>query len=370
MTDKFNARTVRPSHSLGVLLAATGLAALFACGTSDDNDAADTAKEPDDSTVVEPLAPVPGGPTPNGLAVPPGVQDWGVIGAAAVPGNGGGGTLRVIVGNEIAVDAARAGETNPWPNGTMLSHLQWTPEINPDDANTVGPGDFKALTLMVKDVEKYAADGGWAYGVWMGPQLMPPAAGFDRACVNCHTAEVQDKDYVFTVPGQIPGEAAFGAATPTTNGLNFPSQILDWKVIGIADIINPAENQQTLRVIVGNPTAVAAARSGNTNPWPDGSMISHFNWTAGTNPEPSMAGTVVPGPFRAFTLMQRSSALYAADGNWAYGLWTTDALTPPAAPTPPAAAFDRACVACHTSTVSERDMVFSRMAEFPDSMVP
>jgi len=357
MTKYSIARSTYRSSSLALSLAATSLAAVFACGTGDepeDDADADVAQE------VEAITPTPGGQTPNGLSVPAGVQDWGVVGAAAVPDNGG--TLRVIVGNEIAVDAARSGQTNPWPNGTMLSHLQWNAEVNPDDANTIGPGDFARLTLMVKDVEKYAADGGWAYGVWAGPQLMPAAAGFDRACVECHTSRVQDQDYVFTVPGQIPDATAFGAAVPTPNALNFPSRILDWKVIGIADIVNPAPNQQTLRVIVGNPTAVAAARSGDTNPWPDGSMISHFNWTAGTNG--NAPGIVAPGPFRAFTLMQRSSDLYAADGDWAYGVWTTDALTPLAA------GFDRACVACHTAEVPDRDMVFTRVAEFPPSMVP
>jgi len=358
MTDNSTDRSIQPRSSLTLLLAATSLAAAFACGTSDENDAADTTDDTDRAVDANQPAPTPGGPTPNGLSVPAGVQDWGVIGAAAVPDNGG--TLRVIVGNEIAVDAARAGQTNPWPNGTMLSHLQWKPEVNPDDANTIGPGDFAALTLMVKDIEKYAADGGWAYGLWRGPQLMPADAGFDRACVNCHTAEVPDKDFVFTVPGQVP-EDAFGAAAQAPNGLNFPSQILDWKVIGIADIINPAGPQ--LRVLVGNPTAVAAARSGQTDPWPDGSMISHFVWAATTNPE-APATVVAAGDFRAITLMQRSSALYPADGNWAYGRWATNTLAPLAA------GGDRDCVACHTATVPERDMVFTRMAEFPDAMVP
>jgi hypothetical protein len=190
---------------------------------------------------------------------------------------------------------------------------------------------------------------------------MPADAGFDRNCVNCHTSEVPDKDFVFTVPAQVPDDA-FGAAAQAPNGLNFPSQILDWKVIGIADIINPMGPQ--LRVLVGNPTAVAAARSGQTDPWPDGSMISHFVWAATTNPEPLMAQTVASGDFRAITLMQRSSALYPADGNWAYGRWATNTLAPLAA------GDDRACVACHTATVPDRDMVFTRMAEFPDAMVP
>jgi hypothetical protein len=274
----------------------------------------------------------------------------------------------VIVGNEIAVKAARSGETNPWPEGTALSHLVWKAETNPNDpsGNTIGPGDFQALTLMMKDSTKYADDGGWAYGMWSGPELTPPAAAdFDRLCVDCHTSKVKEKDYVFTDPGALPDEAALSAAVAAPNGVAFPSKILDWGVIGIADVIgaNPS-----LRVIVGNPTAVAAARSGNTDPWPDGSLISHFNWAAGSNPDtdrtlPSPA--VSPGGFNAFTLMQRSSALYGAKGDWDYGVWPTTALTPPADP-----AVYQGCVDCHTLNVANRDMVFSQMAKFPPMMMP
>src|SRR5262249_2293507 len=147
-------------------------------------------------------------------------------------------------------------------------------------------GDFKAVTLMMKDSTKYAADGGWAYGAWMGPNLTPPAAAdFDRACVNCHTTQVKDKDYVFTDPGQLPAQADLNGAEASANGATFPSQILDWRVIGIASIRNADPTQATLRVLVGNPTAVEAARSGNTDPWPDGSRISHIQWNAGSDPD-------------------------------------------------------------------------------------
>jgi hypothetical protein len=373
MTTKSIDRTSRDRmtsqrSSLAFLLAATGFAATLACGLSDDGDKANNA----DDTANAALEPAtPGGPTPNGLAVPAGVQDWGVIGAVARQDNG---QLRVIVGNEIAVRAARAGETNPWPEGTALSHLAWKAEKNPNDpaGATIGPGDFQALTLMMKDSTKYADDGGWAYGMWSGPALTPPAAAdFDRVCVDCHTSKVKEKDYVFTDPVALPDLAALSAAVPAPNGVAFPSKILDWGVIGIADITNATPQ---LRVIVGNPTAVAAARSGNTDPWPDGSLISHFVWAAGSNPDsdgalPSPA--VSPGAFGAITLMQRSSALYGADGDWAYGVWRTDALMPPASADPQ---FDRVpgtgCISCHTTNVADRDMVFSRMAQFPPSMMP
>jgi len=160
------------------------------------------------------------------------------------------------------------------------------------------------------------------------------------------------------------------AAADAPNGVAFPEKILDWRVIGVARV-SAANGPGTLRVIVGNPTAVTAARSGDTNPWPDGSMISHYNWAASNNPETDAvlgAGvSVAPGAFNAFTLMQRSGAQYAADGNWAYGVWPTTDLTPPAAADPQ---FDRACVSCHTSSVPQRDMVFSHMAEFPPMMMP
>jgi len=335
--------------SLLVLLAAVGFAATLACGGGADKGA--------DTTDTAALAPAePGGPTPNGLSMPA-VQNWGVIGAVARSVEG---ELRVIVGNDTAVQAARSGQTNPWPEGTALSHLVWKAQQNPVDPSTIGPGAFKAVTLMMKDSTKYAADGGWAYGVWTGPELTPPTDPmFDRDCVACHTASVMDKDYVFTDPGELPDLAAVDAAEAGANGVAFPAKVLDWRVIGVADIVGASP---TLRVIVGNPTAVTAARSGQTNPWPDGSLISHYVWAAGENPV--IANAVVPGGFGAFTLMQRSSASYAMDGDWAYGRWLTKDLTPLAADD------DRACVNCHTDRAADRDMVFSEMAQFPEMMVP
>jgi Cytochrome P460 len=334
--------------SLTVLLTVLGVAATSACGSDDKKD----------NTAAAVFAAQPGGPTANGLSMPP-VQDWGVVGVAALSSNGG--ELRVVVGNDTAVTAARSGDTNPWPEGTALSDMVWKVKQNPVDAATIGPGDFKKVILMMKDSTKYAADGGWAYGVWDGPDLTPPTdPGFDRACVDCHTSSVKDQDYVFTKPGELPDLMAVNGAEDGVNGVAFPDKILDWRVIGVADIIGGAS--PNIRVVVGNPTAVTAARSGQTNPWPDGSRISDYVWAAGENPKIDKA--VVPGNFTAFALMQRSSSNYSADNDWAFGRWGSMALTGLAAN------GDRVCVNCHTDKVSDRDMVFSEVAQFPEMMLP
>jgi hypothetical protein len=351
--------------SLSFLLVATGFAATLACGLADDDKKGDKAQDNTDTAALEPGG--PGGNTPNGLAFPQGVQDWGVIGAAT---RADSGELHVIVGNVKAVQAARSGQVSSWPDGSALAHLVWKAEQNPDDDATIGPGDFQAVTLMMKDSAKYAADGGWAYGLWTGADLTPAAApDFDRACVNCHTSQVKDKDYVFTDPGQLPTLDQVNAAADAPNGVAFPDKILDWRVIGVASIRNPDPTMATLRVIVGNPTAVTAARSGNTNPWPDGSMISHYVWAASNNPDIDKTlgdgVAITPGDFGLFTLMQRSSTQYGDKGDWDYGAWRTTELTAPAAAT-----FNTDCVNCHTQRAKPRDMVFSRMAEFPPMMMP
>jgi hypothetical protein len=90
----------------------------------------------------------------------------------------------------------------------MLAHYSWVAGENPVAPDTVNPVSFAAFTLMLKNADEFAADGGWAYGVWSSMALTEPEADdFDRACVNCHVESVPDTDYVFTRPGALP--AAF-----------------------------------------------------------------------------------------------------------------------------------------------------------------
>ena len=61
-------------------------------------------------------------PAPNGITLPTGYKDWRVIATSHRTDNK---TLRVILGNDIAVNAARNGQTKPWPDGSVLAKLVW-----------------------------------------------------------------------------------------------------------------------------------------------------------------------------------------------------------------------------------------------------
>lgn len=358
---------------LVALLLATSSAALVACSSDDDGDeqTASQPLEPVEPTPVpergEPAAPAappaaealpPGSDALNGLSVPTNIANWRVIGVVNVQdATGKSTTLRAIVGNDTAVDAARAGQTNPWPEGSMIGHLQWTSGSEPASGTAVTPGPYAATTVMVKDTGEYGADGGWAYGVWLGSDVVPlPDPNFDQGCIDCHTSSVKEKDYVFTDAAAFPTEAAIAAAAPLPNGLELPSDILDWRVIGVAS--REQDTNPTIRLIVGNDIAVDAARAGNTNPWPDGAMLAHYVWAAGTNPVIDAA--VTPAAFAQFTLMVKNADDYADDGGWAYGVWSTPELTAPTA-----ADFDQVCVDCHIQSVPDTDYVFTRPGALP-----
>ena len=58
----------------------------------------------------------------HGIEYPTGWQNWPTI---AVSHRTDNNTLRLIVGNDTAVEAARAGKTNPWPDGAILGKVVW-----------------------------------------------------------------------------------------------------------------------------------------------------------------------------------------------------------------------------------------------------
>jgi hypothetical protein len=271
-----------------------------------------------------------------------------------------GDTIRVIVGNRIAVEAARSGQTNPWPDGTMLMHYQWADADNAFLEGATSNGDFAALTLMVKDSDAYADDFGWAYGVWRGTDLAPAeAADFDRVCVNCHVDSVPDNDYVFTRPGTLPAITAVNNADEVPSGLALPGDILEWGVIGAIDRPNDMGGPN-IRVVVGNRIAVTAAREGLDGEWPEGSMLAHYVWAAGLNSD--VPGAVVPGEFQAITLMQKQAEDYAVDGLWKYGVWSSSQLARATD------GFDRQCVQCHLSNAQDTDFVFTIPGAVPGDL--
>jgi len=141
-------------------------------------------------------------PAPNGIVLPEGYKDWRVIGAAHRTDNN---TLRVVVGNDIAIAAARSGNTHPWPDGAVLGKLVWKDETHANWPTATVPGKFVHAEFMIKDAAKYAATGGWGFARWLGMEQKPYGkdGGFVQECFACHTP-VKSSDYVFTHPVKLP----------------------------------------------------------------------------------------------------------------------------------------------------------------------
>ena len=137
-------------------------------------------------------------PAPNGIAFPAGYQNWRVVAVSERIDNN---TLRVIVGNDTAIKAARSGKTNPWPNGTILGKVVWKQAKEEHWPTAIVPTDFVHAEFMLKDSEKYSATGGWGYARWKGPELKPYGKdkNFTSECLGCHTP-MKNNDYVFTKP--------------------------------------------------------------------------------------------------------------------------------------------------------------------------
>jgi hypothetical protein len=151
---------------------------------------------------AEAPAPVAPKPAPNGIARPEGYQAWRVLGVSQRTENG---TLRAILGNATAVAAAAAGNTNPWPDGTILAKISWKQATHPQFPTAQVPGELVQTDFMVKDAAKYAPTGGWGYARWMGDQaeVYGKDAGFAQECMACHTA-AKATDFVFTRPVRLP----------------------------------------------------------------------------------------------------------------------------------------------------------------------
>ena len=141
-------------------------------------------------------------PAPNGLTLPEGYKDWRLL---SVHQRSDNGTLRAVLGNDVAVKAAREGRTQPWPDGAILGKMVWRGAKHDRWETATEPGAFVHAEFMMKDSAKYAPTGGWGYARWLGAEQKPYGkdAGFVQECVGCHTP-VKDRDWVFTHPVKLP----------------------------------------------------------------------------------------------------------------------------------------------------------------------
>jgi cytochrome c553 len=200
-------------------------------------------------------------PEPNGFAFMPDYSDWEAISSTDRWDNG---TMRVIMGNPVAVRAIREGHVNPWPDGTAFAKVAWKSLLRP--TGEITPGQFLQVEFMLKDKEKYAATGGWGWGRWKGDDLKPYGkdASFATECTGCHQP-MRSNDLVFSMPVDWAAHAGAGADTRALD-------VLHWKVITSAI----DKSKGTMSVLYGNDTAVAAARKGAA--YPAGAALALVTW--------------------------------------------------------------------------------------------
>lgn len=158
------------------------------------------------ATIVIVLLPAlaPGGDrpvAPNGIPLIEGYRGWQVIAPSYREDRG---HIRVIVGNDTAVNAMKNG-TRPFPDGTVLAKVAWTAAKHPKFPVATVPDTFVQVEFMVKDAQKYGTTGGWGFARFVGNSLTPYGkdASFARECFGCHLP-VKGNDYVFTGLAPVP----------------------------------------------------------------------------------------------------------------------------------------------------------------------
>ncbi len=233
---------------------------------------------------------------PNGINFFPGYRDWKAISSTDRTDTN---TLKLILGNDVAVRAIREHTINPWPDGTVLAKVSWMQDSAQD--GLVRTGQFDQVAFMVKNSAQYAATDGWGWAQWLGLELKPYGGNVDpaRECVVCHRP-LRGSDFVFTTP--IP---AAGSLRVTVSNLfktdltivqavdlagvsrpdasrnldaalvgNIPANPMNWRAI----TVGVDRHNGTMFTLFGNDAALEYARTNNGHGYPAGSIIALVTW--------------------------------------------------------------------------------------------
>ncbi|WP_020208831.1 cytochrome P460 family protein [Gilvimarinus chinensis] len=139
----------------------------------------------------------------EGLKIPEEYKNWRVISASHRTDNK---SMRIILGNDIAIEAARSNQTNPWPDGAILGKLVWKQTTEKNWPTAITPDEFIHAEFMYKDSKKFKSNGtGWGWARWLGKEQKPYGDENDlnQSCIACHTP-VKENDWVYTTPVQLP----------------------------------------------------------------------------------------------------------------------------------------------------------------------
>jgi len=123
--------------------------------------------------------------------------------------------VAVILANPVMISAFQAGAPGngkPFPDGSKMAKIHWTPKKNQFFPNTTIPGALHDVDFMVKSSKRFADSGGWGWAVFKydaasdafspGTTVDEPPQANDAKCgLSCHTT-VKTRDYVFTDYGK------------------------------------------------------------------------------------------------------------------------------------------------------------------------
>jgi hypothetical protein len=218
----------------------------------------------------------------NGLAFDAAFEGWKLL---SITDRGDNNTLRIILGNEIAIHAVQQGNLSPWPDGARIAKIAWQQQTGAD--GLVYPGSFVQVELMVKDHARYKDTEGWGWGRWRGFGLTPYGkdAAFVNECTSCHLP-VRGNDYVYTLPvtsAAVSGEEIVNrraAALPA----GLPFQPLGWSVI--TTYVDP--ERRATAVLFGNDEAMKAVRARGAmeqaSQYPAGAVLALVTWAQRDDP--------------------------------------------------------------------------------------
>jgi Cytochrome P460 len=132
------------------------------------------------------------------IKIPEGYRDWRLVAVAHEEGMLN--DLRAILGNDIAIKAAREGQA-AYPDGAVIARLAWNYAPLAESEKAFGHAQsFVAGTpkngvqFMIRDASKYAATGGW--GFFQFDDDRPASEAAPGACFSCHET-VKARGFVF-----------------------------------------------------------------------------------------------------------------------------------------------------------------------------
>ena len=152
----------------------------------------------------------------------------------------------------------------------------------------------------------------------------------------------------------ITGVSHSKTISPVPNGINYPEGLKNWRIISSSY----RTDNDTQRVILGNSIAKNATNSGQTKPWPKGSILAKLVWKNKKLQKWDKA--IVPGEFVHAEIMVKDASKYKSTGGWGFARWKGLTLQPYGKDK----TFAQQCYSCHT-TAKDEDYVFTIPAVLP-----